>query len=467
MIHRPDRLIPLNHPHDGRLGWSAALAGSLAVFVIALSVMLVMRAGWLDHALSLSPSASAHWLPAALAAGVLLGGISLLWLVLARFAREVEKAPYVWLAPVMTALPSIAIVAWGLTPPSGLPGRLFAVAWVPLLIGGGSLFRLFGLGRKLLGTLLWALPALWVLTDAAVKGQGSIAHGWDRLPREGQMFAAVVTLTCVGVGLLAFLTRDRGLDMRSIREERRQLAQERMSIAEERATLAGERQGLDGLVARAEAALSGGHLPLDAHDLAAMTSKKRPLWPLALVPFLLAGAVLAFEFGHRRPMLEQTMAMESIQARHQQEVASLRSQLGTDHTDALSALEAERDKAVKERKELTAELDELRRANTAALDRVEAQATADAKAREAAAAPKAKATPKKASPTAKGKKSAVAAKREAAKHKRAAAPKHDRKPKSQRNAARSVKRSKPARAAKSAGAFSDDSDDPLLGIDLK
>lgn len=359
-MQRTGGFVSIAQPNE-RNPWSAALAGSLAVFVVALSVVLALRTGWMDALLANMPGAGPGWVTVAVAAGILLSGVSLLWIALSHFAREVERAPYVWLAPIITALPSIALVAWRLPAPAPLPTRAFAIVWVPLLIGGGSLLQTRGLGRRAIGLSMLALPAAWVLGSMTFDGGMDLLRGWSLTPRPGQLFAAVVCLTCVGVASLALLTREQGARAEQMY---RALVEERQVVAAERQSLAAERAGLDELVERAELALNGGRRTLDTQELALMRPRRTHWLWLALIPGLLAAGLVAFEFGHRRPMRALRAELHGLQAARAEAAAAPKEEPAQSSTDALSSLRDERDRARAERDRLAQALAALQAQTT-------------------------------------------------------------------------------------------------------
>lgn len=459
-MEQTDEWATFHQQPQERSGWTAAIAGSLAVFVVALSVVIALRAGWLDGVSDGVVGMEPRLLSAIVAAGILLGGISLLWMVLSRFVREVESAPYVWLAPIVTALPSIAIVAWELPAPHGIPGRLFALVWVPLLIGGGSLLQLKGLGRQLLGILCFLAPMLFVLGSMAAEHGWNPALAWQNASQPERLFAAVVSLTCIGIGLLAGLTQ-------ASQERAEHIRDERQLIAHERASLANERAELDQLVSRAESVLGDGDGGLGDSGFSTGPvpgDRRGRLWMLAAVPVVLVAGLATYEFVHRRPMRAMEVELAAAQAEPSQTAAA-----GGEKIAALQAerdkLAVDRDKAVSERNSLAEELASLKAGTATGGGQGEGPAgaskAAGATGEDATAQkPASKAEPKT---KAKTKRSATL---QAAKRQRLAAAKRKRAARAKASKSAAQNAAKASKKGPSLGGTSSSSDDPLAGIEF-
>jgi hypothetical protein len=270
----------------------------------------------------------------------------------------VQRAPYLWLSPVLVGFSTLVLARLNVALPFyGVPLQLFALLAGLLLLGGGALVQIRGAACTLSGLLMLLLPSATFIAGHAVR-LGNFDAVWSSLNTASGLFLFVLALTSTGVGIVAWVTRPtQGGSLMRAREWERH--REQLAHALERARVGELRQAQ--AERRAEVAeynlrLRGGssaavpyHAQLDTDGFLALARPQggRLLVPLACA--LLVSTALAAYFGVYRPLTrrlaaQQTFASEATKE-HADEIEALRKHFDAERAGLLAAVAAEREKA--------------------------------------------------------------------------------------------------------------------------
>jgi hypothetical protein len=322
----------------GRIGAPLLIAGVLLAMGIAY-VLLLAQPG-LVHGVgrlwSFLPEAARapSWALPAVAAGVAIGGAGLGVLALAAFVRGVQRHPYAWLAPVLVGFSTLVMTGMAIELPwPAISVRAFSVLAGLTLIGGGAVMQMRGGASKTAGVLLLLLPMVTLLAGYAAMPAGLPAM-LARLDASGQLFLFVLSLTSIGIGFTALVTR-RELDSATLlaahmRDQRLHAADalERVRASEARAAEAERRAQLAEHHLRVQ---FGGQAVSDveAAEFAALARpgmSSRMLAALAVLGLIAVGAGLYFGVYRgvaRRAEVQQALIAERAKE-HAEEIEALR-----------------------------------------------------------------------------------------------------------------------------------------------
>ena len=371
---------------------SALVAAGIAYVLLVLQPTLVKSIGgtWGSSA-SLQHGNS--WILPAVAAGIVIAAASLAMLLLSAFVRGVQRAPYLWLAPVLVGFSTLVLARLHVELPFyGVPLELFALLSGLLLLGGGALVQIRGVACTLSGTLMVVLPSATFIAGHIVRAQG-LAAAYAHADTASGLFLFVLVLTSAGVGIVGYVTRPATgssplLRAREWRQHREQLAQAldrvrvtelQLAEVERRAEIA--EYSLRVRDAQLGAGITGGQYRDDTADFVALArpSAKRWALPLSLVLVMVAGSMAAY-VGLYRPLLHRLAMQQAFAAdsakNHAEELEALRKHFESERNAALTAERAKTAAALHD-------LEQARAATAAAATQPE-QAPAPAAAAEAA-----------------------------------------------------------------------------------
>ena len=349
-MHRTEPLLQGGTPllrNPSRL----ILLGALALLVGSIAALVVLRPAILQSLLQLgrtSPGELAPWVMPSLVSAAVIGGVALGWLTLSRFVREVRDNPYIWTAPALVLFGAILLGRTGAELPLRVDIQQYAVLSAPLILSGGAFLRTYGLWPKLFGLLLWAAPLSFVLVGHTLRS-GDL---WTAMAQSGTPthFAVfVLSLTTLGTGWLALMTRERNpraatpeIDPHDYAQHQQALEQERVALAQERAALQQAQSRLDAWAGEV------------AQERALTRRGLHPAIKASLALLVISGSAVAFHFGYHLPVQQRLSASEARLAQaaalHEQQLTAERSRLGAAHRAELASLTelklaAERSKA--------------------------------------------------------------------------------------------------------------------------
>ncbi len=383
--------------------------------------------------------------------GVTFGAILIGFAVMARFARGVQTAPFVWLAPVLVGFSSLVIGRMSLTLPLPISLEAYAVVSALMLLGGGALVQEKRALPTFTGTLLITLPVALLAIAYAARGGAGSGDAAATLGNEARVLFFVLSATTVGVALIALLTpapAQLAHDAQRAREHEQRLAhaREQVRLSEGRAKLA-ERTAL---AAQASLLTQGRELEaaLAMQDEAAvLTGRRRGLFVGVALAVISFGSVAALFAGY-------SLWHKPLQAKVEAQSVALAEQeakLRDEHTRAQVSWSEERGRMAQELQSAQGELraalasaSEAKLALEASEAKLALAGTPAADEREATVAKaKTEANKKRPRARAKSRKLEVAAPKQAAK----AAP------------------SEPKARAESLAGGVESNDDPIAGLD--
>jgi hypothetical protein len=359
---RTENLRPVSVSDQGRMGTSVVIAAMLVASAVAY-VLLALQPGLIKSVSSvwgsaIAPGGGPTWAVPAMAAGIAIAAASLAMLVLSAFVRGVQRAPYLWLSPVLVGFSTLVLARLKVELPFyGVPLQLFALLAGLLLLGGGALVQIRGVACTLSGLLMLLLPTATFIAGHAVR-LGDIQAVWTNLNTASGLFLFVLALTSTGVGIVAWVTRPaHGGPMMRAREweqHREQLAHalERARVSELLQAQAERRAE----VAEYGLRVRGGQIaaaPYRADSTDAFLALARAQGGRMLVPFIcglfLVGSALAAYFGVYRPLTrrlaaQQTFASEATKE-HAEEIEALRKHFEAERAGLLVAVAVEREKS--------------------------------------------------------------------------------------------------------------------------
>lgn len=357
---RAENLRRVSVSDQSRMGTSVVIAAMLVASAVAY-VLLALQPGLIKSVSSVwgSAIASGHgpeWAVPAMAAGIAIAAASLAMLVLSAFVRGVQRAPYLWLSPVLVGFSTLVLARLNVELPFyGVPLQLFALLAGLLLLGGGALVQIRGVACTLSGLLMLLLPTATFIAGHAVR-LGDIRAVWTHLNTASGLFLFVLALTSTGVGIVAWVTRPAhaGPLMRSRDWERHR---EQLAHALERARVSELHQAQ--AERRAEVAeynlrLRGGQVaaaPYRADTSYALLTlareQGRMMVPLACALLLIASAVAAY-LGVYRPLTSRLAAQQTFASdaakEHSEEIEALRKHFDAERAGLLAAVAAEHEK---------------------------------------------------------------------------------------------------------------------------
>jgi hypothetical protein len=358
---RTENLRPVSVSDQGRMGTSVVIAAMLVASAVAY-VLLALQPGLIKSVSSvwgsaIAPGGGPTWAVPAMAAGIAIAAASLAMLVLSAFVRGVQRAPYLWLSPVLVGFSTLVLARLKVELPFyGVPLQLFALLAGLLLLGGGALVQIRGAACTLSGLLMLLLPTATFIAGHAVR-LGDIQAVWTNLNTASGLFLFVLALTSTGVGIVAWVTRptQAGPMMRAREWERHR---EQLAHALERARVSELLQAQ--AERRAEVAeyrlrVHGGQVaaaPYRADSTDAFLALARAQGGRVLVPFicaLLVGSALAGYFGLYRPLTRRLAAQQAFASEatkeHAEEIEALRKHFEAERAGLLAAVAAEREKS--------------------------------------------------------------------------------------------------------------------------
>ena len=162
---RTENLRPVSVGDHGRVTSSVVIGAMLVASAVAY-VLLALQPGLVKSISSVWGSTVASgtgpaWAVPAMAAGIAIAAASLSMLVLSAFVRGVQRAPYLWLSPVLVGFSTLVLARLRIELPFyGVP--LAASSRCSpglLLLGGGALVQIRGVACTLSGLLMLLLPS--------------------------------------------------------------------------------------------------------------------------------------------------------------------------------------------------------------------------------------------------------------------------------------------------------------------
>lgn len=433
--------------------WSSVIGGSALVLVAAASLVLVLHPTAAHELSRLYASLRATGQLTALGnsvlrASVAAGCASATIYVLVGFARGVQRAPFLWLSPVLVGFGMAVMLSMRMRPPLPMSETMFYVASALVLLGGGGLMQRHGWQYTFAGTALTLLP-FGTLIGGYIQKAGGALLPLAQLSSGATLHALVLLVLSFGIGFIAFTTRDeRTVESRIGRRrhgrhaegdaleealERARVSEIRVQASEERVSIA--HQQLRMQAEELEAALA---IQDDVKSLAPRRLAVRFLITgFALIAVV--GAFMGAFVGLYRPLQLRAATAQALAVHLEQE----RQQVATGFAAERAALLADVEKARLAGAEAQAATTKLQAEMTALLAAqtpIEA-ATAEPPPVVAAAA------------VAHVERAAPSRKVRAAKRKRVVA-------------ARTAPRERPAAASTPAREAAEMNDDPIAGLDL-
>src|SRR6185295_215512 len=111
------------------------------------------------------------------------------------FVRGVQRAPYLWLSPVLVGFSTLVLARLNVELPFyGVPLQLFALLAGLLLLGGGALVQIRGVACTLSGLLMLLLPTATFIAGHAVR-LGDVQAVWTNLNTASGLFLFVLALS--------------------------------------------------------------------------------------------------------------------------------------------------------------------------------------------------------------------------------------------------------------------------------
>jgi hypothetical protein len=165
------------------------------------------------------------------ATGVAITGIALAASLLSVFVHGVQKAPYLWLAPIVvgTGAALMARLQVELPVPFSAPG--FALLGACAVLGGGAMLRPDAFATRFAAMLVMATP---LISLAIGYSQGGSTH----MPQAATEFVLLLAMTTFTTAVLAWVTREAPLGDADETGEQLVALLERARTAEARATFA-------------------------------------------------------------------------------------------------------------------------------------------------------------------------------------------------------------------------------------
>lgn len=247
-MQKTQRLRPFVDAEPNRSAMPILVGSSFAVLAVGYALLVLQPDLVRQMAASLRTlvPGGPHWAVPAMASGIAIGGAAVAVFVLSRFARGVQRSPYVWFAPVLVGFSTVVMGRLPITLPfDHVPGELFALLTAFMWLGGGALMQLPGLPPRVAGAILFTLPAVG-LVAAHAQHAGGLSAAVANLDAGNQFFMFVFWLTWLGVGMLSVVTRDTGLlgsgDRRLLAQavDKARHREHQLAAAEQRASLAEE-----------------------------------------------------------------------------------------------------------------------------------------------------------------------------------------------------------------------------------
>jgi hypothetical protein len=342
----------------------ALIAACLAYVSLLAQPALVrgLSAVWGSAA---SSARNTDWVIPVVAGSVALAGATLCVVALSAFIRGVQRAPYVWLSPVLVGFSCVVLARMRIDLPLAyVPVGAFAGLAGMLMLGGGALLQVRGVASKLCGVLLLGLPLLTLIAGYSHLA-GGLGAAWSALDSSAALFSFVLALTCGGVGLVAFVARPLQANMGAEASRRARQLQEHRTLLEqaiERARVS-ELQKVDAerraQVAEYSLQVQGARLSASApgfarhaDDTAEFVAHARPRLGrgvvLALYALLIPAAAAVAYFGAYRPLARraalQQVAGSNAGTQQAAELAALRKEFSAERAKLEAALAAERAK---------------------------------------------------------------------------------------------------------------------------
>jgi hypothetical protein len=347
---------PIDVPDRGRVSnrllvASMLLAAAISYALVVLQPGLVkaIDAPWARSVLS-PATGNPSWAVPAIASCIAIGAASLAMLLLSAFVSGVQRAPYLWLSPVLVGFSTLVLSRLHVDLPFiGVQVPLLSSLAGLVLIGGGALVQIGGLACAASGSLLLLLPASTLVAGYTVRF-GTLEHAWAALNTASALYLFVLIVTSLGVAIVAWVARPGSANgWQNAARMRQQF--EQLAMTRERAQLLelhlGEAQRR---AEHAEYQLRTGGFAGGREDTGAFVALARPsmtrFMPHFGVAILFTAIPLAVYFGVYRPLNRRLVTQQALAAEaardHADTIEALRRHYDAERTNTLALLNAAR-----------------------------------------------------------------------------------------------------------------------------
>lgn len=326
----PLRLLPIVF-----MSLFAMTAAADAMIALQPSVLRPLRDSfqhWAGAAGGVVPS----W-ASVFATGVAMAGIAITASLLSVFVRGVQKAPYMWLAPIVVCAGAALMARLPVDLPVAFSAPAFTLLSACAVLGGGAMLRRDAFSTRFAGVLVMATPLLLL---AIGYSQGTPTH----TPQAATEFVFLLAVTTFTSAVLAWVTREREAGFGEDGQGEQLVALlERARTAEARATFAEQQLASAGY---GSFAVHSPQPTSDFDELARMrggSSSHTLLW--AAVLFLI-GIMATGYFAGYMPLQNRLEAQHQLaQTKDEQNVAAmkaLRSSFDSERSELQAQLRAAR-----------------------------------------------------------------------------------------------------------------------------
>jgi hypothetical protein len=351
-----EKRLPIDVPDRGRPNNRLIIASMLLTAAISYA-LVVLHPGLVQGlggawARSGAPAiGNPPWALPAIAASVAIGAASLTMLLLSAFVNGVQRAPYLWLSPVLVGFSTLVMSRLHVQLPFiGVPVLVLTALAGLVVLGGGALLQMGGFTCSASGLLLLLLPGTTLIAGYVARA-GTLPLAWLALDTPSALYLFVLLVTSAGVAIVALIadaspaggSRAAALHMRQQLEqlvtarERARLLELHLNDAQRRAD-------------HAEYQLRSRGAGVAREDTAEFVALARPQlqrWaPHLGFGLLFTLLPLAVYFGVYRPLTKRIAAQQALAAEvareHVDELAALRRRFDAERQKTLAMISAAR-----------------------------------------------------------------------------------------------------------------------------
>jgi hypothetical protein len=328
---------------------SMLLAASISYALVVLQPGLVSAVDGVWTRTAALANGNPRWVVPALATSIAIGGASLAMLLLSAFVNGVQRAPYLWLSPVLIGFSTLVLSRLHAQLPfMGVSLPLLSSLAGLLLLGGGALVQIRGAACVASGCLLLLMPASALVAGYLARAR-TASLAWAALDTVSALYLFVLVVTSIGVAIVAFVARPsaaRDAFVAAARMQRQLLAaQERARLLELDLNETEQRAAFAERELRTRG--GSGRVDTDAFVLLARPPMGRRMAPLAIA-LTIAAIPLAVYFGVYRPLARRLAAQQAFAAEaardHVDAMQSLRKRFENERANTLAMLTAANDR---------------------------------------------------------------------------------------------------------------------------
>lgn len=269
------------------------------------------------------------------ATGVAIAGIALAASLLSVFVRGVQKAPYLWLAPIVVGSGAALMARLTVELPVPFSGPAFALLSACAVLGGGAMMRRDSFATRFAAVLVMGTPLALLAIGYANGGTSHTTHAVNE-------FAFLLAMTTLTTAVLGYVTRETlGETGGSDSGEQLMGLLERARTAEARAAFAEQQLASSGY---GSFAVQSPVLGSDDDALARMRGgSSSPVLLYATILFLIGGLATGYFAGYA-PLSDRVDAQRKLgQTKDEQSAAAmkaLRSSFDSERSELQAQLRA-------------------------------------------------------------------------------------------------------------------------------